>query len=273
MDELLQNPAIQAGVAPFAAALVVATVLARTRFAWLAIVAGYAAMVALTTGFAFAPLSASRKVLLLVLLAPLLGLALDLVAPKARRAVIALALASGAAALWAFATVLVQRDPLPALASGGLVAACTAGLVWLTTRLRADGVAAGAAGLGLGVAAGVSALLSASIGYLMSGIAIAAASGAMLLVQVVARRAIPPGLAGTLSLGVSASLVASATLMIAKLPWYALPLMLAIPAAASLFAGGRLPLTMRALLAAAVSIAAAALPVAAAWIATLGESP
>jgi len=273
MDELLHNPAIQAGAAPFAAAVVVAAVLARTRFAWLAIVAGYAAMVALTTGFAFAPLSASRRVLLLVLLAPVLGLALDLAAPRARRLGVVAALLAGGAALWSFATVLVQRDPVPALASGALVAACTAGLVWLTTRLRADGVAAGAAGLGLGVATGVSALLSASTGFLMSGIAIAAASGAMLLVQVVARRAIPPALTGTISLGVSASLVASATLMIAKLPWYALPLMLAIPAVASLFAGGRLPVMIRALLAASVSLAAAALPVAAAWIATLGESP
>jgi len=269
MDELLHNPAIQAGVAPFAAAVVVAAVLARTRFAWLAVVAGYAAMVALTTGFSFAPLSASRKVLLLVLLAPLPGLALDLVAPRARRLGFALALLAGGAALWSFSTVLVQREPGPALASGALVAACAAGLVWLTTRLRADGVAAGAAGLGLGVASGVSALLSASIGYLTSGIAIAAASGAMLLVQVVARRAIAPGLAGTLWLGLSSALVASATLMTAELPWYALPAMLLVPAVVALVAKARLPLFGRALICAAAALVAAAVPVGASWVATL----
>jgi len=56
------NPALQAafqgGIAPFVVALIVALVLARTRFAWLAIVAAYATQVALSTGFNFTPLSA-----------------------------------------------------------------------------------------------------------------------------------------------------------------------------------------------------------------------
>jgi hypothetical protein len=41
MLELADHPAVQGGVAPLVVALVVALALARTRFAWLAIVAGY----------------------------------------------------------------------------------------------------------------------------------------------------------------------------------------------------------------------------------------
>jgi len=270
MDDLLHNPAIQAGVAPLVTALVVAGALVRTRFAWIAIVAGYAAMVLLTTGFSFSPLSASRKVLLLVLFAPAIGVVLDLAAGRARWAAVALSTLAAIAALWGFSTVLVQRELAQALAAGALVAACTAAIVWLTLRLRGDGVAAGAAGLGLGIATGGAALLSASAGYLMSGIAIAAASGAMLLVQVAARRAIAPGLTGTLSIGLSSALVASATLMTAQLPWYALPLLPLVPLAASLVGGSRLSLPARVALGAATAPAAAAAPLLAAWAATLG---
>ena len=42
MSQLLEHPAVQGGVAPFVVALVVALALGRTRFAWLAIVAGWA---------------------------------------------------------------------------------------------------------------------------------------------------------------------------------------------------------------------------------------
>ena len=66
--ELLNHPAVQGGVAPLVVALLIAILLARTRFAWLAIVAGYATTIALTMGFQFSPLTASRKILLLGLI-------------------------------------------------------------------------------------------------------------------------------------------------------------------------------------------------------------
>ncbi len=268
MQAWFEHPAIQAGGGPLLAALVVAALFARTRFAWLAIVAGYSAMLALTVGFQFTPLSASRKVMVLVLAAPVLGLALDSFAGKAKWARAVLAVAAAGAAVWAFSSVLVQRDTLDAIVQGALVAGCAAGVVWLSIGLRGDGLAAGAAGLGLGMAAGIAALLSASTGYFMAGIAIAAASGAMLLVQIAAGRAIPAGFTGTLSIGVATALFAGASLMIAKLPWYALPLLLLVPAAAALSVGTRIPVWVRAGLMSAASLVAGGAPVAAAWFAT-----
>src|ERR1700675_2753818 len=106
MIELLDQPAIQGGVVPFVAALVVALALARTRFAWLAIVAGYAAMIAVSIGFAFSPLTVARKTVLLGLIAPLLGLALDVIGGSSRFIVRVVVVASSLAALWVFLSIL-----------------------------------------------------------------------------------------------------------------------------------------------------------------------
>ena len=278
MQELLDNPAIQAGAAPLLVAMIVAVLLVRSPGAWLAIAAGYATMLALSTGISFSPLTASRKVTLLVLLAPLVGLAADQLARRSRgRAVwVALCVAGGLAALWAMSSVLVQREAAEALARGGLVFASAAGIVALVLRLRADGVASAAAGLGLGLATGIAGLLSASIGYFMSGIAMAAASGAMLLVQMAIGRSLPAGFSGTLTIGLAGALFASASLMLAQLPWYALPLMGLVPAAllpaARLFnPAGQAPVWRRAVVLGLVAAGGAAMPLLAAWLSTRGQ--
>lgn len=268
MQGLFDHPAVQAGLIPLIASLIVATVLARTRFGWLGVVAGYAAMVAVTTGFSISPLSAGRKVMLLVLLAPLAGVARDLMgASAARLATMLSGPIAALAAIWAFSSVLGQRDAGDALVYGTGVVLFTAVLVWSMTRMADDGPAAGAAGVGLGLAAGLSALLSASTGYFMAGIAVAAASGALQLTQLVARRSIPPGATGVLSIGVAAALFSGATLLLAQLPWYALPLLL-LPVVLPV-----LPILRDAATAARVvvltlaAIAGAAAPVFAAWLA------
>ena len=108
--ELLNHPAVQGGVAPLVVALVIATLLARTRLAWIAIVGGYATTIALTTGFQFSPLTASRKILLVGLIVPVIGVAADLM-PRPSRAIAAVfALAAGLVSIWAFASVLRQQE-------------------------------------------------------------------------------------------------------------------------------------------------------------------
>ncbi|HPU50878.1 MAG TPA: hypothetical protein PK359_04910 [Burkholderiaceae bacterium] len=271
MQDLLDNPAVQAGGGPLLVALIVALLLARTPAAWLAIAAGYATMLALSTGLSFSPLTASRKVALLVLLAPVAGLIIDRADPRAtgRAIPVALGVAGGLAALWAMASVLSQRESAEAITRGALVFVSAAGIVALVARLRSDGVASAAAGLGLGLASGVAALLSASVGYFMSGVAVAAASGAMLLVQMVLGRSLPAGSAGSLTVGLAAALFASASLMLAQLPWYALPLMAVVPAVLLLVPRGRGPVWRQALTLGVAAVAAAAIPLLAAWAATL----
>ncbi len=271
MTELLDHPAIQGGVGPLVVALIVAFALARTRFAWLAIGAGYATMVALSTGFSFSPLTVARKTVLIGLLVPFVGIAADYAPRRSREIAFALAIASAALAMWVFLAILQQREGIRALAVGGGIALFVAALVAATLRLREDGLRIGAAGLGLGLATGIAGVLSASIGYLVAGVSIAAAAGAMLLVQVVLSRAIASGMTGALPLGLLAALFASGALLIAELPWYALPLLLLIPAAVTLPLPERAPIIVRAAIAAGYALIAAAIPIFAAWYAAHGS--
>ena len=61
MEELLANPAVQAGVAPFLSALVAAAALRRTRLLGVAVALAFALVIALTVGYAFEPLTASAQ--------------------------------------------------------------------------------------------------------------------------------------------------------------------------------------------------------------------
>lgn len=235
MQDLLQNPMIQAGVAPLAVALGLGAVLWRTPLAWFAVTVAYATAVALSTGIGFTPLTAGRKVVLLVLLAPLVGLVLDRLGRRAPRALPWLVgLLAGLAAPWVFASVLAQREGIAGVGSAALLVLTVGIGVALTIRLRDAGAQAGAAGVGMGLAVGVAALLSASVGYLVSGIATAAGAGALLLLQFVRARENRPGFVGALPIGLGLNLFAAATAMLAQLPWFALPLLWLVPLAAAL---------------------------------------
>lgn len=268
MQSLFDDPAVQVGLAPLLTALLVGAALWRTRLGWLAVVAAIACSAALATGLAFSPLTASRKALLLVLAAPLLGIVLDARAaapsPRGRWTVAAVA---GLLAPWVFLSVLSQRDIGEAVALGAGIALFVAAMVALTTRLRDDGVAGGAATVGLGLTVGLCAFLSASAGNLANGIALAAGGGAMMLLQFALGRPSAPGWTGTLPAGLGAALFASAIFVLAALPWYVLPLLLLVPAAAALPPGAARSPRQRLAIAQLAALAAGILPVAAAWFA------
>lgn len=269
MQELFQNPMVQAGVAPLVVALVVALALWRTRHAWVAVVAAYAVAMALSTGIAFTPLTAGRKAMLLVLLSPLLGAVLDrLDAARLRVLPAVLSVCAGLATLWVFASLLAQREGSDRLlASAGMVA-FVGGFLYLSLRLREQGAASGGHGIAAGLGVGVAALLSASVGYLTGGVALAAGTGALVLLQFAFNRAAAPGFSGMLPLGLAPALFATATVMLAQLPWYALPLLAAVPVAASL-AAARVQAVRTRLVVATAAAAVAALPfVLVAWNAT-----
>jgi hypothetical protein len=268
------NPAMQAafqgGIAPFAVALIVAGALARTRFAWLAIVAAYATQVALSTGFGFTPMSASRKILLLCLAAPVVGIAAYALEARGRSIAYALAALAGLAAIWVFITVLQQREGASAWMTGIGIVIFAAALVALMLSLRADPLRAAAAGVGLGLATGIVALMSASVGFMTSGISVAAGAGALLLVNAFRREAPPPGFLGTLTIGVMIALFAEGALMLAKLPWYALAALLLVPLAVHLPVRDSAPPIARAAILFAYALVAALVPIAAVWIAPGG---
>ena len=253
-----------------AVALVVGSALSRTRFAWLAIVFAYAMMIALDTGFSMIPPTVARKTMLIGLLSPLVGIVADTYPQRSRGIAVALVAATGLLSLWVFLTALENRIGADAIVSGAGVAVFVAALIAATLRLRDDGLRCGAGGVGLGLAVGIAGILSASIGALIGGLAIAMACGAMLIIQITMSRAIAAGFAGALPVGLLAALIAAGTQQLALLPWYALPLLLLIPVAVSLPVPTSGPLIARAAVLSGYALAAAAIPIAAAWHAARG---
>jgi hypothetical protein len=231
MGDLLNHPAVQGGVAPFAVALAVALALFSVRLAGLAVVAALGTAVYLIGGFGFPPASAQQKILLISLAVPVLGIIVDLAFKPTRVAGPVLGLVFGLLVIWVGWNVLKQKDTAAALAAGAGVAALVAWLTGACFALRDDPVRAGAAALALGLGIGISALLSASGSYGQYGASVGAGAGAFLLVQMLLGRTIQAGATFALSAGVASGLIASGAVLGAQLPWYAAAVLALVPAA------------------------------------------
>ena len=240
MDELLSNPAIQAGVAPLLVALCVAAVLHRTRLSGLAVVAAFATVIALTVGHSYEVLTAVRKLILVGLASGLVLAFLEwrgaaASAPTRR----VLAAAAGAGAVWVVWRVLQQQDTAKAVVYGAAAALYAALLVEASVRAAPNVISAAAASLILGLAAGILAILGASALLGLMGVATAAGAAAVLLVQIISSRRAPAGWTVALPGAVIAGLVGLLADFTGSLPWFCLLPTLAIPWATRLFAPSR----------------------------------
>jgi hypothetical protein len=235
LEELLGNPAVQGGVAPFVTALLVSLALAPLRLGGLAVIAAFAVCMYLVSGIQLTPLTATRKLLLVAVAAAALGPVVDFAFKPARVGTIALALAAGAATLWVFWPVIVQKGGLQAWLLGG-IAALSVGFATGVAyqRLGGDGVRAGACALALGLGAGVGAFLAASLSYALYGVGLAAAAGGLLLPQMIRGKATFAGATLTLPATIIGMLVACGAMLLAQLPWYSVLVLALVPAAASL---------------------------------------
>lgn len=266
MDQWLANPAIQAAIAPFVAALVVAVAVRNTRLAGLAIALAFVVVIALTMGFQFEALTAMRKLVLIGLGAALMVLALELrhVSPTATvRSLLAMAVA--AAAVWMLWRILQQQTTSGAVVQGLAAAAYVAALLESSLRAGKDGVHGAANSLMLGIAAGALALLGASALLAQVGIAVAAGAGAVLLVHMVGGQRTPAGWTLALPAPVIAGLVCLLAVFTGQLAWYCLLPTLAIPWALRLVAHGRRPAWVSAILASVAGLIPALLAVGLAW--------
>lgn len=226
---------MQGGVAPFVVALVAALALTPLRLGGIAVIAAFAVCMYLVSGIQFTPLTATRKLLLVALGAAAIGPVTDFGFRPTRMGSVALALAGGAAALWVFWPVIMQKGIQQAwLLAGvtGLSVAFATGTAH--ARLADDGLRAGASALALGLGAGAGAFLAASLSYALYGIALAAAAGGFLLPQMLRGRAAFAGATLTLPATIIGMLVACGAMLLAQLPWYSVIVLSFVPVAASL---------------------------------------
>ncbi|MGZ5196222.1 MAG: hypothetical protein ACXWB8_12355 [Ramlibacter sp.] len=266
MDELLANPAVQAGVAPFVVALVFSAALFRSRLLGLAMVAAFATAVALTVGYSFESLTAVRKLILVGLASGVVVLAIELPgAPASARMRAGLALAIGAAAVWVVWRVLQQQEATKIALYGAGVALFTAALLESSSRAAADVIGGVVTSLMLGLAAGALAVLGASALLGQIGISSAAGAGAVLVVQAIAGRRSPSGWTIVLPGTIIAALVLLLAVFTGSLPWYCLLPTLAIPWATRVFAPGRCGIWFTAAVTGLAAVIPAGIAIGLAW--------
>jgi hypothetical protein len=220
------------------------------------VIAGFAVTVYLVSGFAFDPLTASRKIVLLGLLAALLALPLGLTKAGWLRPF--LAVAGAAATLWMALRILQQQETSAMLLWGAGCALYTGWLVFWMDGLSDASVRAGSAGLGLGTGTGAAALFGASALLGQFGLALGAAAGAYLLIQMLSNSRLPCGRSFTLPLSLVAGLTGCLAVLTAQLPWYALAALAAIPLAAKIPVPEKQALWLQSVLLSAVTLACAA---------------
>jgi hypothetical protein len=264
MRELLSNPAVQGGLAPFVAALAVAELFQRMRLSGLAIIAGFALTVYLiNSGITFDPLTASRRIVLAGLLSALLALLLQLYNPRWMR--IVLAVAGGGVALWVMWRILQQQEAASMGIWGAGCALYVAWLVFWMDGLRDASVRAGSAGLALGLGTGAAALFGASALLGQFGLALGAAAGAYLLIQMLTGKHLPCGRTFTLPLALIAGLSGCLAVLTAQLPWYTLPVLGLIPLVAQARFFEKQALWLQAILLSVIPMACAAAAVYLTW--------
>ena len=144
MNDLLNNPAVQAAAVPFTVALLLGFALAGTRYLVLAVASGLVVVLALTIGFSMEPFTTVKKLIVAGFATTAIAVALEAAGVGARRPVIAaLAVAAGLAAVWVPLRVILQMEStspwLAGLGSFGLAAATTATSIGAarTSSLRA----------------------------------------------------------------------------------------------------------------------------------------
>lgn len=230
MQDLLANPAFQGGVAPFIVGLVTALVLSRFGWVWmgLAVVAGFFTAVALVTGITFSPLTSTRKIIFLALVAGGLGLVREVLPLKDRFVGVVLFAAAAAAALWVAWPALAYKDEWLARFFWGGWGALYVGLMAAAfDGLRPQTGRAAAAALTFGLGTGGAALLGASALLGQLGLATGmAAAGIFVVLLLVGGRT---GAALTLPAGVVGGLLGYAATVYAQLPWYALAMLALVP--------------------------------------------
>jgi len=147
LQDLLNDLAVQGGVAPLIVGLALAAALVWVRLAGLAALGGFLTAAYLMGNLSFWPLTAMRKILLLAIIAPALGVVADFAFKPNRATGLLLGALFASASVWVFWSVLVQRPIDEAIALGGGVAAFMLWTVAFTVALHTEPLRAGSAGL------------------------------------------------------------------------------------------------------------------------------
>jgi len=231
VNELLSNPLFQSGIAPFGVSLLLGLIFYRLAGFWagISVVAGFYTAAWLVTDLKFFPLTSTRKILLLGLVALGVGLVFDLYRSAPRWLTHLFFAASFVAAVWIVWPVLMRNSDewqtwMMAGLAGGYVGWLQVSLFSLRDKPERVSIALLALAGGTGIAALIGA--SALLGQLAS--AIAAAIAAFLLAGLFSSRFSAGGLL-VVPVALLCGLLGVAAHVYARMPWQTLLILATIP--------------------------------------------
>ena len=226
MQTWLHHPYFVAAVAPFLVGLLAAELLLRLRLSGLALIAGFAITVFLVADFALHPLNLTQQIIYTALAASLFGVLFSLIDWPWLNVLLPLA---GAVLAVVLLWPLVQpHAPLKMLiflaGSAGFVGL----LVWGMDNLIDVPLRAANAATALGVSTGFAVWSSATL-YGEFALSMGCAAAAHLLIQMISNQTLAAERGFTLPASLVIGVIACVGLVAGHLPWYCLPLMVAIP--------------------------------------------
>jgi len=248
MQALLTNPAIQAALAPFVVALLIALVFQRISRYWLglAIIGGLLTTLMLTTGLSLLPLSSTRKIILgslcLPFTVPLMeGLMARVPATAKRWQTIITILVPTALVVvaenWIIWPVLRRQEiaeswPMLLGVSLYVCAISVAFLLLARVRLPEKSATQGASAVMLALGTGATCLIAASALYAQLAFAVSAAVGSLILITFFARSSEGLGQMSSFSLFAAAvplALLGASATVYAQLPAWVLLCLVTVP--------------------------------------------
>ncbi|MBL1293881.1 MAG: hypothetical protein COB61_008415 [Thiotrichales bacterium] len=233
-NELLNHPAIEAGIVPFVIALIAGAILPKRYAWWSTVVFTIAYFIAawLILDGRLTPLSSSRKLVILGMGAVIVGVIshLSCSAATLQRIFITLAVIAVGWLIW---PRLMRLDITQQLIMGGGAAIYAIWLTFAFHQLRDEDIASSISATILGLATGLCALVGASSLLGELGIAIGASAAAISLYGL--SRRIDHSAGFYFSVSVLCALIGIASVLYAKVPWHVLIALASIPLAAMLF--------------------------------------
>ncbi len=239
MDQFLSRPEIQSALVPFVIALLAYLGLRKiTGTAWLwALLAAFLASAALINGLTVTPLTGTRKIILLVIAAIFIAATFRWVIPSNGLQRRFSTIITQVSLLWVFWAVASRMDPAAMVLF--LVGSITLVLVleYLFVRMINNPAQLHSAGFSLLLGVGLAATAAASALLGQLALALAAASGGAFLGWIVtggtsAKQSTQP--ITVLPYIMAPALLGVAAVIFARLPWYALIPLTAIPLVVSL---------------------------------------
>ena len=240
MDQFLSRPEFQSTIIPFIVGLLFYFGLRKlTAYAWgWAVFSAFLISATLINGLTLTPLTGTRKIILLILASFIVIALVRQLITNSNLQRMLLPVLGVAALIWVFWKVLIRMDVLgvTAFLAGGV--GLLLWLLWAFDRVGNEDVRLHGAGFSLLLGTGLAATAGASALLGQLTLSLAAASGGVFLAWVLVGKAngsgSSSGVAGGFTYALAAALLGLAAVMFARLPWYTLIPLAAIPSATGL---------------------------------------